>query len=91
VRDDLERYFSRMVPDGDPLFLHDAEGPDDMPAHVRAALTGASLTVPFTSAGLELGTWQGIYLWEHRTRPHRRQVAVTLTGYVLPPDTNQAG
>lgn len=91
VRADLERYFSRLVPDGDPLFLHDTEGPDDMPAHVRAALTGASLAIPFSHAGLELGTWQGIYLWEHRTRPHQRQVVVTLTGYMQPPNDNQAG
>ncbi|WP_373454475.1 secondary thiamine-phosphate synthase enzyme YjbQ [Bordetella genomosp. 9] len=81
VRADLERYFARIVPDGDPLFLHDDEGADDMPAHVRAALTGVSLTVPVTRSDLALGTWQGIYLWEHRVRPHRRVVTVTVTGY----------
>ena len=91
VRADLERYFSRLVPDGDPLFLHDTEGPDDMPAHVRAALTGASLAIPFSRAGLQLGTWQGIYLWEHRMHPHQRQVVVTLSGYMQPPNDNQAG
>lgn len=81
VRADLERYFARIVPDGDPLFLHDEEGPDDMPAHVRAALTGVSLTIPVTRGDLALGTWQGIYLWEHRLRPHQRVVTVTVTGY----------
>ncbi|WP_232467650.1 secondary thiamine-phosphate synthase enzyme YjbQ [Bordetella genomosp. 9] len=81
VRADLERYFARLVPDGDPVFGHDEEGPDDMPAHVRAALTGVSLTVPIAAGKLALGTWQGIYLWEHRQRPHRRIVTVTLTGY----------
>lgn len=81
VRDDLERYFARLVPDGDTLFRHDEEGPDDMSAHVRTALTGVSLTVPIARGELALGTWQGIYLWEHRTRPHQRQVTVTLTGY----------
>jgi secondary thiamine-phosphate synthase enzyme len=80
VRDDLERYFSRLVPDGDPLFGHDAEGPDDMSAHVRAALTGVSLTIPITRGQPALGTWQSIYLWEHRTRPHQRLVTVTATG-----------
>ncbi|HTK02391.1 MAG TPA: secondary thiamine-phosphate synthase enzyme YjbQ [Bordetella sp.] len=91
VRADLERYFSRLAPDGDPLFQHDAEGPDDMPAHVRAALTGASLTVPITRGDLALGTWQGIYLWEHRLRPHQRLVTVTLTGYSEPQPANDNG
>jgi secondary thiamine-phosphate synthase enzyme len=81
VRADLERYFARLVPDGDALFRHDEEGPDDMSAHVRTALTGVSLTIPIARGELALGTWQGIYLWEHRTRPHQRQVTVTLTGY----------
>jgi len=80
VRKDLERYFGRLVPDGDPMYAHDAEGPDDMPAHVRAALTAVSVTVPVAGADLALGTWQGIYLWEHRLRPHRRHVVVTLVG-----------
>jgi secondary thiamine-phosphate synthase enzyme len=81
VRADLERYFARLVPDGDALFRHDEEGPDDMSAHVRTVLTGVSLTIPISRGELALGTWQGIYLWEHRTRPHQRQVTVTLTGY----------
>ena len=80
VRRDLERWFARAVPDGDPLFEHDAEGPDDMPAHVRSALTGVTLTVPVGDGRLELGTWQGIYLWEHRTCAHQRKVAVTVLG-----------
>lgn len=80
VRDDLERWFARAVPDGDPLFRHDAEGPDDMPAHVRTALTGVSLSLPVRDSQLLLGTWQGIYLWEHRHHPHRREVVVTVLG-----------
>ena len=80
VRRDLERWFARAVPDGDALFEHDADGPDDMPAHVRSALTGVTLTVPVSEGRLQLGTWQGIYLWEHRTRPHQRKVVVTVLG-----------
>jgi len=80
VRDDLERWFARAVPDGDPLFRHDAEGPDDMPAHVRSILTGVSLTVPVHTGRLALGTWQGLYLWEHRIDPHQRKVQVTVIG-----------
>jgi secondary thiamine-phosphate synthase enzyme len=80
VRRDLERWFARAVPDGDALFEHDAEGPDDMPAHVRSALTGVTLTVPVSDGRLQLGTWQGIYLWEHRTRLHQRKVVVTVLG-----------
>ena len=80
VRRDLERWFARAVPDGDPLFEHDAEGPDDMPAHVRCALTGVTLAVPVSEGCLQLGTWQGIYLWEHRSRPHQRKVTVTVLG-----------
>ena len=78
VRGDLERFFSRLVPDGDPLFLHRSEGPDDMPAHVRSALTATQLAVPVSAGELALGTWQGIYLWEHRTAPHRRRVTVAV-------------
>ena len=81
VRGDLERWFARAVPDGDPLFRHDAEGPDDMPAHVRAVLTGVSLTLPVHAGKLLLGTWQGIYLWEHRREPHPRKVTVTVLGH----------
>ena len=80
VRADLERFFARLVPDGDPLFKHRDEGPDDMPAHVRAALTAVQLSIPLAGGRLALGTWQGIYLWEHRTRPHRREVALHLIG-----------
>jgi secondary thiamine-phosphate synthase enzyme len=78
VRGDLERYFARLVPDGDPLFRHDAEGDDDMPAHVRTILTASAVTVPVGGGRADLGTWQGIYLWEHRTAPHRRRVTVTV-------------
>jgi len=77
---DLERFFSRLVQDGDPLFEHDAEGPDDMPAHVRGILTGVSLTMPVENGRLLLGTWQGIYLWEHRHEPQSRRIVVTVGG-----------
>ena len=80
VRADLDRFFARLVPDGDPLFRHVDEGPDDMPSHVRSALTAVSLTIPLAGGRLVLGTWQGIYLWEHRTRAHRREVAAHLLG-----------
>lgn len=75
---DLEAFMARLVPDGDPLFRHDAEGPDDMPAHVRMVLTQVSLTLPVATARLALGTWQGVYLWEHRAAPHRRRITVTV-------------
>jgi secondary thiamine-phosphate synthase enzyme len=80
VRRDMERWFARAVPDGDPLFEHDAEGPDDMPAHIRSTLTGVTLTVPVQAGQLRLGTWQGIYLWEHRSQPHQRKIIVTVLG-----------
>lgn len=80
VRRDLERFFSRLVPDGDSSFRHVAEGPDDMPAHVRSALTSTSLSLPVVDGAPSLGTWQGIYLYEHRTQAHRRRVAVHLIG-----------
>ena len=80
VQADLERFFARLVPDGDTLFRHRDEGPDDMPAHVRAALTATQLSIPLIDGRLALGTWQGIYLWEHRTRPHRREVVVHVAG-----------
>lgn len=80
VRRDLEAWLSRAVPDGDPLFVHTAEGPDDMPAHVRATLTATSLTVPVEGGRLQLGTWQGIFLYEHRSHPHRRRVTGTVVG-----------
>lgn len=80
VRRDLETFASRLVPDGDPMFTHDAEGDDDMPAHVRSVLTQTSIGVPIAGGELALGTWQGLYVWEHRTSPHRRQVSVTIVG-----------
>jgi secondary thiamine-phosphate synthase enzyme len=80
VQGDLERFFARLVPDGDALFRHRSEGPDDMPAHVRAALTATQLSIPVDAGRLTLGTWQGIYLWEHRTRGHRREIVVHLVG-----------
>jgi secondary thiamine-phosphate synthase enzyme len=78
VHRDLERFFARLVPDGDPIFKHVDEGPDDMPSHVRAALTAVSLTVPVAGGRCDLGTWQGIYVYEHRHAPHRRRVTVTI-------------
>lgn len=80
VKVDLENYFSRLVPDGDPAYEHDMEGPDDMPAHIRSAITPVNLSIPFQRGSLALGTWQGIYLWEHRTHPHRRQIALHIIG-----------
>ncbi|MBT8049063.1 MAG: YjbQ family protein [Xanthomonadales bacterium] len=78
VRRDLEHFISRLAPDGDPAWLHRMEGPDDMPAHIRSALTSSELTLPIRDGQLALGTWQGVYLWEHRTRPHRRRMDVTI-------------
>lgn len=80
VRADLERFMARLVPDGDPVFVHTLEGPDDMPAHVRSILTHTDLTVPVSRGHCALGTWQGIYLWEHRSVGHRRVVTVTVSG-----------
>jgi secondary thiamine-phosphate synthase enzyme len=80
VRADLDRFMARLAADGDALFRHRDEGPDDMPAHVRSALTAVQLSIPIDGHRLVLGTWQGIYLWEHRLRPHRREVAVHLFG-----------
>ncbi len=77
---DLERFFSRLVPDGDPMFRHDSEGPDDMPAHVRSALTSTTLSIPVVGGRPALGTWQGIYLYEHRAAPHRRKIAMHVIG-----------
>ena len=73
---DLERWLARLVPEGDPFYTHDTEGPDDMPAHIKAALTATSLGIPVRAGALALGTWQGIYLWEHRRRGARREVLV---------------
>lgn len=80
VRQDLETILSRLAPDGDPAYAHDDEGPDDMAAHARAVLTTNSLQVPVAEGKLLLGTWQGIYLWEHRHAPHTRSVVVTVIG-----------
>jgi secondary thiamine-phosphate synthase enzyme len=80
VRRDFERFFSRLVPDGDRIFEHTAEGEDDMSAHIRTALTAVNVTIPITSGELALGTWQGIYLWEHRTHPHSRRIIVHFVG-----------
>ena len=80
VQRDLVAFFRRLVPDGDPLFIHRAEGPDDMPAHVKTALTQTTLTIPIASGQMALGTWQGIYLFEHRVRPHSRSIVVHVVG-----------
>jgi secondary thiamine-phosphate synthase enzyme len=80
VRRDLETIFARLAPDGDPAYRHDLEGPDDMSAHARSILTGSGLTVPIGGGRLLLGTWQGIFLWEHRSAPQRRSVVVTMLG-----------
>ena len=80
VRRDLEAFFARLVPDGDALFVHTAEGDDDMPAHIRTALTAVNLSLPLRAGHLTLGTWQGIYLWEHRTHPHTRRIALHFIG-----------
>lgn len=80
VRGDLEHFFSRLVRDGDELFAHQDEGPDDMSAHIRSVLTATSLTIPVFGGRLDLGTWQGIYLWEHRYAPHRRRISLTVLG-----------
>jgi secondary thiamine-phosphate synthase enzyme len=73
---DLERWLNRLVPEGDPFYSHDAEGPDDMPSHIKAALTACSLSIPIHGKKLALGQWQGIYLWEHRRRGSRRELVV---------------
>jgi secondary thiamine-phosphate synthase enzyme len=80
VLHDVETFFADLVRDGDPRFEHDAEGPDDMPAHIRSILTASDLTVPVAGGRLALGTWQGLFLYEHRTAPHRRRVLVTGSG-----------
>lgn len=80
VQRDLVAFFRRLVPDGDPLFIHTCEGPDDMPAHVKAALTATSITIPVVNGALALGTWQGLYVFEHRTAPHRRRVLMHIIG-----------
>lgn len=87
VRHDLETLLGRFAPDGDPAYRHDAEGDDDMAAHGRALLTGAGMSVPVVEGRLGLGTWQGLYVYEHRTSAHRRELVVTVMG--SPPETNQ--
>jgi secondary thiamine-phosphate synthase enzyme len=81
VRRDLEAFLARLVPDGDPLYRHTAEGPDDMPAHVRSVLSQTSLGIPVVDGVLALGTWQAVYLWEHRHQPHRRRLSVMVIGW----------
>jgi secondary thiamine-phosphate synthase enzyme len=80
VRDDLEAFLSRLVPEGDPLFTHDAEGPDDMPSHVKSVLTRTSESIPVREGRLTLGTWQGLYVWEHRSARHTRELVVHVLG-----------
>ncbi|TDJ38404.1 MAG: YjbQ family protein [Gammaproteobacteria bacterium] len=80
VMRDLETFMERQVPDGDPMFTHTAEGPDDMPAHIRSVLTQTDLNIPVSEGRCALGTWQGIYLWEHRLAPHNRKVMLTISG-----------
>jgi secondary thiamine-phosphate synthase enzyme len=80
ARHDLERWLNRLVPEHDELYTHTAEGPDDMPSHIKAALTSTSLAVPIVGGRLALGTWQGIYLWEHRRGAHRRRIVVHVSG-----------
>jgi secondary thiamine-phosphate synthase enzyme len=80
VRQDLEAFLSRLVPDGDPSFTHDAEGPDDMPSHVKSVLTRTSESIPVREGRLALGTWQGLYVWEHRQARHTRELVVHVLG-----------
>ncbi len=80
ARRDLEMFFEKLVPENTPWFIHTLEGPDDMPSHIRMALTRTSEVIPVTNGGMTLGTWQGIFLFEHRRDPHRREIAVSVTG-----------
>lgn len=80
ARRDLEHWFTRLVPENDPLYKHTCEGPDDMPAHIKAALTDVSLSIPIVNGAPALGTWQGVFLWEHRNSPHRRKMVIHLHG-----------
>ena len=80
VQHDLNAFFSRLAPEDDPIYIHTAEGPDDMPAHIRAALTPTQLSIPVENGRMTLGTWQGVYLFEHRSSPHRRRVVLHLMG-----------
>lgn len=80
VRNDLERFMSKITPDGDPMYQHTDEGPDDMSAHIRTILTDSSLNIPISNGSSMLGIWQGVFLWEHRTQPHNRKVTITIYG-----------
>ncbi len=80
ARHDLEQWLKRLVPENDPEFTHTSEGPDDMPSHVKAALTSTTLSIPIDGGKLALGIWQGIYLWEHRNHPHRRNIVIHILG-----------
>jgi len=80
ARRDLERFMDRLVPERDAAFTHTTEGPDDMPSHIKMALTRTSETIPFADGSLMLGTWQGVFLWEHRAMPHRRELIITVQG-----------
>ena len=80
ARTDLHGFFNRLVPENEPWFIHTCEGPDDMPSHIRMVLTGCSLTIPVLTGDLALGTWQGIFLFEHRDAPHTREIAVSVVG-----------
>ena len=80
ARQDLENYMERLVPENEPYFVHTYEGPDDMPSHIKMALTRSSETIPFSNGSPNLGTWQGLFLWEHRNRPHNRRLSVTVVG-----------
>ena len=80
VREDLETYMAKLVKDGDSMYKHKDEGPDDMAAHIRTVLTQSSLSIPIQKGRCDLGIWQGVFLWEHRTHPHKRDVAVTILG-----------
>ncbi len=84
VQTDLETFLARLVPDGDPMWTHRYEGPDDMPAHVRTVLTQTSVTIPVEAGQSSLGTWQGLYLWEHRTHGHERNITITTWGQFDP-------
>jgi secondary thiamine-phosphate synthase enzyme len=86
---DLEAFMARLIPDGDSLFKHTAEGPDDMPSHVRSVLTQNSINIPIVDKKLALGTWQGLFLWEHRLAPHERKITVTLQGMQSKPHCSQ--
>ena len=80
VREDLESYFNKYVPENEPYYKHTFEGPDDMPAHIKSSIIGSNVTIPITNGTLQLGTWQGIYLCEHRENPHLRKIAATING-----------